>query len=154
VPRDQAVLYDDLCRIFTFAMGITLLFYVLGLAVKTTTTFPDFGTKVHFQLLLGLVIPYVLMLIPSVRQTIGGKTLASGIALLSILGMHMEVLLAGQIRPVGPKAEGLAEFVVYSPSIYEWLVLLFSLSVILLLYTLGERYLRLDGQTEPAGALS
>ena len=154
VPRAEAPLYNGLSRIFAFSMGITLLFYVLGLALKTATTFPDFGTEIHFQLLLGLIIPYVLMMIPSVRETTLGKTAASAIALLSILGMHMEVLLAGQVRPVGPKAEGLAKFVKYSPSIYEWLVLVFALSVILLLYTLGEKYLSLDGQTEHAGALS
>ena len=154
VPRAQTPFYNGLARMFAFSMGIALLFYVLSLAVKTATTFPDFGTEVHFQLLLALIVPYALMMIPSVRETTWGKTAASAIALLSILGMHMEVLLAGQVRPVGPKAEGLAEFVKYSPSIYEWLVLVFALSVILLLYTLGERYLSLNGQTEHAGALS
>jgi molybdopterin-containing oxidoreductase family membrane subunit len=154
IPEAEARLYNGLSRIFGFSMGITLLFYVLGLAVKTATTFPDFGTKVHFQLLLGLIVPYAMMVIPSVRRTGWGKTAASAIALISILGMHMEVLLAGQVRPVGPKAEGLAEFVSYSPSVWEWLVLVFALSVILLLYTLGERHLSLGGQTEPAGVVS
>ena len=64
--------------------------------------------------------------------------------------MHMEILLAGQSHPVGPKAEQFPEFVRYFPSIWEWLVFVFALSVILLLYTLGERYLRLDATPEQA----
>jgi Ni/Fe-hydrogenase subunit HybB-like protein len=148
VPEEEKPLYNELARIFAFAMGIALLFYVLSLAVKTTTTFPDFGTKVHFQLLLALILPYVLMVIPAVRATSWGKTVASFVAFWALLGLHMEVLLAGQVRPVGPKAEGLAEFVTYSPSVWEWLVFILALAILLLLYTLGERYLKLSAVPE------
>lgn len=148
VPEQEKPLYNELARIFAFAMGIALLFYVLSLAVKTTTTFPDFGTKVHFQLLLALILPYVLMVIPAVRATSWGKTVSSFVALGALLGLHMEVLLAGQVRPVGPKAEGLAEFVTYSPSIWEWLVFIFALAILLILCTLGERYLKLSAVPE------
>ena len=57
--------------------------------------------------------------------------------------MQMEILLAGQSRPVGPKAEQYPEFISYFPSIWEWLVFIFALAAMLLLYTLGERYLKL-----------
>jgi len=150
IPADEQPIFEGLSRIFSYAMGIALLFYVLNVAVKTATTFPDFGTKVHFQILLALVVPYVMMIIPSVRETTWGKTLASAIALVAILGMHMEILLAGQVRPVGPKAEGLGEFVTYAPSIWEWLVFLFALTIVMLLYTLGERYLALGSRTAHA----
>lgn len=137
-------LYDELARIFLFATGIALMFYVLKLALGTASTLPEFTTKIHFELLLALIIPYVLMLIPAIRHSTVGKIAATAIALVALLGMHMEILLAGQARPLGPKAEGLPETLSYSPSIWEWFVLVLATSVMLLLYTLGERYLKLD----------
>jgi molybdopterin-containing oxidoreductase family membrane subunit len=68
--------------------------------------------------------------------------------LAGTLAMHMEILLAGQSRPVGPKAEQFPEFVSYFPSIWEWLVLVFALAVMFLLYTLGEKYLKLTAAPE------
>ncbi|MBW2412397.1 MAG: polysulfide reductase NrfD, partial [Deltaproteobacteria bacterium] len=35
-------------------------------------------------------------------------------------------------------------FISYFPSIWEWLVFLLALAIMLLLYTLGERYLKLE----------
>jgi len=55
----------------------------------------------------------------------------------------MEILLAGQSHPLGPKAEQYPEIVKYFPSIWEFLVFLFALAITLILYTLGERYLKL-----------
>jgi Ni/Fe-hydrogenase subunit HybB-like protein len=62
--------------------------------------------------------------------------------------MHMEILLAGQSRPIGPKAEQYPEYIHYFPSLYEWLVMLLAVAVALLLYTLGERYLKLEAVPE------
>jgi len=59
------------------------------------------------------------------------------------MSMYMESLIVGQSRPVGPKAEHYPQFISYFPSIWEWLVFIFALAVLLLLYTMGERYLRL-----------
>jgi Ni/Fe-hydrogenase subunit HybB-like protein len=93
--------------------------------------------------LLGLFLPFVLLLIPSVRKSVGGKIVTSALILVGTLMMHMEILLAGQSHPVGPKAEQYAGFITYFPSIWEWLVFVFALATMLLLYTLGERYLKL-----------
>jgi hypothetical protein len=63
--------------------------------------------------------------------------------------MHIEILLAGQSHPVGPKAEQYPEFINYFPSFWEWMVFLFAVSVMLSLYTLGERYLKLAQKPDP-----
>jgi molybdopterin-containing oxidoreductase family membrane subunit len=68
--------------------------------------------------------------------------------------MHMEILLAGQSHPVGPKAGQFPQYVQYVPSIWEVLVMVFALAVMLLLYTLGERYLRLQAPTDASAAAS
>jgi molybdopterin-containing oxidoreductase family membrane subunit len=97
----------------------------------------------HVEVLLGLFLPFVLLLSSSLRKSTGGKIVTSALVLVGTLMMHMEILLAGQSHPVGPKAEQYSAFISYFPSIWEWLVFVLALAVMLLLYTLGERYLKL-----------
>jgi len=150
-------LYDDFALIFTYTAGVVTVFTLLKYAIESATVVPEFlvyrqfahafGTMggVHTEVLLGLFLPFVLLLIPSVRKSIGGKILTSALILVGTLFMHMEILLAGQSHPVGPKAEQFAPFISYFPSIWEILVFVFALTIMLLLYTLGERYLKLTG---------
>jgi hypothetical protein len=46
--------------------------------------------------------------------------------------------------PLGAMAEGMPSFVSYMPTIWEVFIALFGLSVMLLIYTLGDRYLKLE----------
>jgi molybdopterin-containing oxidoreductase family membrane subunit len=98
----------------------------------------------HLEVILGLFLPFILLLSPTVRRSTGGKIVIASLVLLGTLSMHMEILLAGQSHPVGPKAEQFPQHVQYIPSIWEVLVMVFALAVMLLLYTLGERYLKLQ----------
>jgi Ni/Fe-hydrogenase subunit HybB-like protein len=146
---------DDFSRIFIYATGIVVVFTVLRFIMESATTIPAFLVYhqfahafgawhgFHIEVVLGLFLPFILMLIPLVRGSAGGKIVTSGLILLGTLAMHMEILLAGQSHPVGPKAEQFPQYVQYVPSVWEWLVLVFALAVMLLLYTLGERYLKL-----------
>ena len=133
-----------LARKFSFVIGIALLFYFLKLALGSGYTRPEFATAINFNLILFLIIPYLLMISQTLRQTAWAKTVASAITLIGIFAVHMQILIGGQIRPVGPKAEGLPEILTYFPSVWEILVGIFALCVMLLLYTLGEKFLRLD----------
>jgi molybdopterin-containing oxidoreductase family membrane subunit len=151
-----AVLYDEFALIFTYITGIVVLFTVLRFIMESATTIPAFLVYhqfahafgawhgIHLEVVIGLFLPFVLLLIPSVRQSTGGKIVTSGLIFLGALFMHMEILLAGQSHPVGPKAEQFPQYVQYVPSVWELLVLVFALAVMLLLYTLGERYLKLN----------
>ncbi|MGB6012514.1 MAG: NrfD/PsrC family molybdoenzyme membrane anchor subunit [Desulfobacterales bacterium] len=151
----SAELYDEFTLIFTYATGIVVGFTLLKFALESATVVPEFLVYhkfehafgavqgFHTEVLLGLFLPFVLLLIPSVRNSVGGKIVTSALILIGTLLMHMEILLAGQSHPVGPKAEQYPEFVKYFPSIWEFLVFLFALTIMLILYTLGERYLKL-----------
>ncbi|MBW2182126.1 MAG: polysulfide reductase NrfD, partial [Deltaproteobacteria bacterium] len=79
-----------------------------------------------------------------VRHNQNGRLITFVLVFLGNLAMHMEILLAGQSHPVGQKAEQFPEYISYFPSIWEWIVFMFSVAVMLLLFTLGERYLRLE----------
>lgn len=156
----KKAIYTDFTRIFTFSLGIVIVFTLVKVAIEANTVVPDFldyrkyaqafGGIGHFntEVILGLFLPFILMAIPSIRTVNAGRLLASGLVLIGTLAMHMEILLAGQSRPVGPKAEQYPSYIHYFPSIYEWLVFLLAVAVILLLYTLGERYLRLETAPE------
>lgn len=157
-PSDEtkAVTYDDITRIFTYSLGTVIVFTLVKVAIESATVIPDFLNyrqyaqafggigKLNTEVLLGLFLPFLLMAVSFIRAVPGSRVVASALALLGTLAMHMEILLAGQSRPIGPKAEQYPEYISYFPSSYEWLVMLLSLAVALLLYTLGERYLKLD----------
>ncbi len=156
----QRSLYDKFTVIFAYVAGIVAVFTLVKMAIESATVVPEFlvyhqfehafgaWQGFHTEVILGLFLPFVLLLIPSVRRSTGGKIITSGLALVGTLMMHMEILLAGQSHPVGPKAEQYPEFIKYFPSIWEWLVFVFALAVMLSLYTLGERYLKLAQKPE------
>lgn len=152
----SSAICDDLTRIFAYTLGTVIVFTLVKIAIEAATVIPDFLNyrqyaqafggigKLNTEVLVGLILPFVLMVIPSIRAVHGSRILASALVLVGTLAMHMEILLAGQSRPIGPKAEQFPEYVHYFPSIYEWLVMVLAIAVALLLYTLGERYLRLE----------
>jgi len=140
------LLLEDLGVKHTFTLFIALLFYLLWAILRSATSLPDFATDVNFALALFLFIPFAMGLVPAIRSSHWGKLVAGGLTLITIFKLHMEVLLGGQVRPVGPKAEGLPAVLSYSPSIWEYLVLVFSLAVLLSLATFAEKYLRLDAE--------
>ncbi len=149
VSRDRATeeeesLLTDAGKKLSFMLFIALLFYVLWAVFKSATTLPDFATDVNFNLALILVIPLFMTIMPAIRSSAWGKVGAAVFTLVIIFSLHMEVLLGGQIRPMGPKAEGLPNVLTYSPNVWEWLVVVFSLAVALLLSTMGEKLLKLE----------
>jgi molybdopterin-containing oxidoreductase family membrane subunit len=160
VPEAHASLFDRFARVFTYILGIVVIFTFLKIIMESATTIPEFLVYhrfehafgawriFHTEVLLGLFLPFVLVLIPTVRASLGGRIVTSALVFAGVLAMHMEILLAGQSRPVGPKAEQFPAFVSYFPSVWEWLVFIFGLAIMLLLYTLGERYLKLEAATE------
>ena len=151
---------NDITRMFTYTLGTVIVFTLVKVAIESATVIPDFLNyrqyaqafggigKLNLEVLLGLLVPFVLMVIPSIRSSQASRILASGLVLMGTLAMHMEILLAGQSRPIGPKAEQYPEYVSYFPSSYEWLVMLLAVAVALLLYTLGERFLELEAVPE------
>jgi molybdopterin-containing oxidoreductase family membrane subunit len=151
-----AVLYDDFTLMLTYAAGIVTVFTLLKIVLESSTTIPAFLVYHKFEhlfgsvgvfgteVILGLFLPFVLLLSPIVRRSAGGRILVCALIFAGSLARHMEILLAGQSHPVGPKAEQFPQYVQYVPTVWELLVLVFALAVMLLLYTLGERYLKLS----------
>lgn len=148
----------DYIRIFTGSLGAVVILTLIRLFIESSTVVPEFlnyhkyarafGSLagINTEVLLGLFLPFILISIPGLRYLKQTRIVTSGIVLLGTLAMHIEILLAGQSRPVGPKAEQFPDVISYFPSIWEWIVFMFSVAVILLLISLGERFLRLESE--------
>jgi molybdopterin-containing oxidoreductase family membrane subunit len=146
------ILYNDLANLFGIVVGATLIFFIwrsiIGGISSSGLEFAGFrhamGTGwYHLALWVGLLIPLVLLAVPSIRRTNWGKFSASALFLIGMLAGRLEFVLGGLVMPTGPKAEGQPPFVSYWPTIWEVFVVVFALSVLLLVYTYGERNFKL-----------
>jgi len=153
----HTVLYNEAARLMGITAGMVLvLFLWRTISGGISSTAVEYGAFRHMigsipyniEFWLGLVVPTVLMLIPSIRATAWGKLTASALLLVGMFAGRLEFVLSGVVRPLGQMAEGRPEIVSYIPTVYEVLVALFGLSVMLLIYTLGERYLKLEAVPE------
>jgi molybdopterin-containing oxidoreductase family membrane subunit len=95
-----------------------------------------------------LVIPLVLIVIPTARKATWGKVTTAVLFLIGMFAGRLEMVLSGLVMPTGPKAEGQPPFVSYWPTIWEVFVFVSALAVMLFIYTLGERNLKLSEVSE------
>ena len=157
MSAERTALFNEIAKVFGVVIGVTLVLFIwrsiTGAISSSVIEFAAFRHMVgslsyQTELWLGLVVPFILMVLPSVRITTWGKVVASTSLLFGMLAGRLELVLTGEIMPMGPMAEGIPEFVSYFPTISELLVAIFALAVMLLLYTLGDRHLNLDGTQE------
>ena len=145
-------LYDDLSKLFGVVMAFTLVFFIwrtiVGGVSATAVEFAGFRHMLgsgwyHMALWIGLVIPILLIAMPTVRNATWGKITSAAMFLVGMFAGRLEMVLSGLVMPTGPKAEGQPPFVSYWPTIWEVFVFVAALAALLLVYTLGERYLKL-----------
>ncbi|MFH2060987.1 MAG: NrfD/PsrC family molybdoenzyme membrane anchor subunit [Pseudomonadota bacterium] len=155
IVGDKDSLFRELTRVFTSALGAVIILSLIKFFIEGSTVIPEFLNYHRYaqafgsiaglntEVILGLFLPFILISIPGLRYNNSTRILTSALVLLGTLAMHMEILLAGQSRPVGPKAEQFPDVISYFPSSWEWMVFMLSIAVMLLLFTLGERFLKL-----------
>ena len=159
IPLSQGEenLYDDLSKLFGVVVFLTLVFFVwrtiVGGASASAVEFGGFRHMLssgwyHLALWIGLVIPLSLIFLPAVRRTSWGKVTFSAMFLVGMFAGRLEMVLSGLVMPTGPKAEGQPAFVSYWPTIWEVFVVVSALAAMLLIYTMGERHLKLAEEPE------
>ena len=153
---EQRDLYNWLASAFALLLGILLL---LTFWRTVTGLYGDgagsevfehlFATAAfQFQLWLGQVVPFAMMVIPAIRKTAAGKIVATILVLLGMFVGRLELVIAGLMVPVGPRAVEFPAFVEPNHTVWSWLVVAFCLAVALLIYSLGEQYLNLSDAPE------
>ena len=158
IADDKNSLMRELTRIFTGSLGAVIVLTLIKFFFEGSTVIPEFLNYhkyaqvfgsiagMNTEVILGLFLPFILISIPGLRYNNSTRMLTSALVLVGTLAMHMEILLAGQSRPVGPKAEQFPDVISYFPSIWEWMVFMLSIAVMLLLFSLGERFLKLEAK--------
>jgi molybdopterin-containing oxidoreductase family membrane subunit len=155
IPKEHEELYNKLSVLFGYAIGLVVIFTLLRATMEAATTIPDFlhyhkfrhgfgaWQGFHIEVILGLYVPLYLILFSSIRKSVVGRMVTAALVQAGVFYMYLESLILGQSRPVGPKAEQYPQFISYFPNVWEFMVFAFALAVMLLLYTMGEKYLRL-----------
>ena len=127
---------EYLSRTFSFLLVVGIIVVLLRSVLAAAHTDVQVGNSGWLSLFL------VASLLIGVFSS-GRNLLAGIVALAGILLLHMNIIIGGQIYPVGPKAEGLPAVLSYTPNIWEVLVFLFALSLGLMVYKWGDTKLKL-----------
>ncbi len=144
--------FDKVAKLFAIILALALFTFLLRHIIGYTSLQADFlgfrhiaGTGIYrTEMLIGLVIPLILMLIPAVRKSAAGKVAASVLALTGMFAGRLVMLLSAQVKPIGVMTENRPEIVTYFPSLYEWGIIILALSLCLLIYSLGVKFLKLE----------
>lgn len=154
---EKSALFNEFSRLMGIIAGmVAVLFLWRTISGGISSTAVEYSAFKHMigsipyniEFWLGLVIPTVLMLVPKIRVTTSGKIVASFLLIVGMFAGRLEFVLSGVVRPLGQMAEGRPEIVGYMPTIYELFVVLFGFAVMLLIYSLGERFLKLEAVPE------
>lgn len=92
-----------------------------------------------FEILLGSLIPFFILLYPKTR-TIKGVFVASFLVIIGIFMVRYDFVIAGQLIPV----LGGENYTTYFPSLMESLIVAGAFALCALLYTIGEKILPLE----------
>ncbi|MCF6241913.1 MAG: hypothetical protein L3J74_11280, partial [Bacteroidales bacterium] len=84
------------------------------------------------------------------RKNMNAKLVAAIFAWIGLGIGRMEMLMSGQILPIMPKVSIQKNLILYNPTIWEWVICFFSLALLLFLYTMGEKYLKLGASPKLA----
>jgi Ni/Fe-hydrogenase subunit HybB-like protein len=156
MPKGQEPIFQNITKLFAVLLAISLFVFALRAVIGLTSLQEAFGGFQHIagtslyqgELWLGLVIPLVMMLIPGVRESNGGRITASLSALVGMFAGRLVMLLSAQVKPIGVLAENRPEFVSYFPSIFEVGIIVLAFSLSLLIYSIGVKYWNLEATPE------
>ncbi len=161
--RKQEFCADDrsymflLGKILALLLGILMFLmtwkFIVGIFQHQQATYDALMTlltgplAVNFWLcetILGMLIPFAIILTPSLRKPLG-LTVASCLALFGMFFMRYDYVIAGQIVPL--RDEGFAaprEILQYTPSLSAVGIIVGAFALCLFLYTLAEQYFDLE----------
>ena len=142
---------ESIAKILGFVISLALIFSIWRTVTGLYANRPEYDVMeflvssipFRIEVLIGLVIPFTLMVMNKTRHSAIGKIVASALVLLGLGIGRMDLVMTGQILPIMPKINIEQSTMVYFPTIWEWIIGFFSLAIMLFIYTLGEKYLNL-----------
>jgi len=97
----------------------------------------------HFEIWIGLVLPFVVLLSPTLRRRDDVLIGAAVLVIAALFVGRYEYVIGGQVVPLfrGIAVTGYAE---YAPSFTEWMLVVLGASITVFLYGAGEWLLALS----------
>lgn len=141
----------DLPKVFATLIGLTLVMFLTRFWVGLWSNLDGmdgFHALVktplfHIELWLGLVLPFFMMLSPSMQTRMGAQMTAAFLVLGAMFINRYEFIIGGQLVPMfkGTWAMSLQP---YAPSATEWAMTIMGIGLSLALYALGEKLFHLS----------
>lgn len=141
----------DLPKVFATLIGLTLVMFLTRFWVGLWTNLDGmdgFNALVksplfHIELWLGLVLPFYMMLSPSLQTRMGAQMTAAFLVLGAMFINRYEFIIGGQLVPMF-KGTWVNSLEPYAPSATEWAMTIFGIALALALYALGEKLFHLS----------
>ncbi len=149
----QAMFAGPLPTLFAAVLGGTVLFIAVRAITGLYTNNPEinvvwrdflFASPVyHASLWLGIVVPFVVMLIAGLRSNPAVQVIVSMAVFAGLFAERYFFVVGGQVVPL---FRGTWEWnlIAYTPSLTEWALTVMGSAMIFALYAAGERFLNLS----------
>lgn len=137
---------EELPKIFATLIGITLVMFLTRFWVGMWSNLDGMeGFRVliktplfHIELWLGLVVPFFMMMSPSMQTRMKPQIIAAFLVLGAMFINRYEFIIGGQLVPMF-KGTWTNSLVAYFPSATEWALTVMGFGITLALYALGEK---------------
>ncbi|RLK51536.1 molybdopterin-containing oxidoreductase family membrane subunit [Alkalispirillum mobile] len=153
----QNALNNGLPKLFAAVLGLTILFVAVRAITGLYANNPEvyhvwadylFASPVYIlSLLLGLVVPFALMMSRTLRVNPQVQILVSVLTFGGLFAERYFFVVGGQVIPLfqGTWAWNMIQ---YTPSATEWALTIMGSAMIFTLYVLGEKYFNLSAVPE------
>ncbi len=153
----RAMFEGPLPKLFAAVLGGTVLFIAVRAITGLYTNNPEIylvwrdylfvSPWYQASLWLGIVAPFVIMLVATLRGNPGIQVLVSMAVFAGLFAERYFFVVGGQVVPLfrGTWEWGLIE---YSPSLTEWALTIMGSAMLFALYAAGERFLNLSAMPE------
>jgi molybdopterin-containing oxidoreductase family membrane subunit len=141
----------DLPKVFATLIGLTLVMFLTRFWVGLWTNLDGMDgfrelvrtPLFHIELWVGLVIPFIMMLLPSMQTRMVPQMVAAFLVLGAMFINRYEFIIGGQLVPMF-KGTWVNSLEAYTPSATEWAMTIMGISLSLALYALGEKLFHLS----------
>ncbi len=136
----------ELPKIFATLIGVTLVMFLTRFWVGLWSNLDGLDgfrelvktPLFHIELWIGLVIPFVMMLSPSMQTKMKPQLIAAFLVLGAMFINRYEFIIGGQLVPMF-KGIAVKSLEPYAPSATEWALTIMGFGISLALYALGEK---------------
>ena len=158
----RRLLEGSLPKFFAAVLGGTLLFIAVRAITGLYTNNPEIyvvwrdylfaSSTYQASLWLGIVLPFVLMMMASMRSNPTTQVLVSILVFGGLFAERFFFVVGGQVVPLF-KGTWEWSLIQYTPSVTEWSLTIMGSAMLFTLYVLGERMMNLSAEP-PATAAS